>query len=173
VATVTARARAPAMACVGGLGRLGRTSAGDSLRCSAARGAVASKPLLGPWKVLRATRRLRECRKREFSTRMRSPLHWGGADASGRPCPTPGGPSGAVVGVLLRNYGFTDLPPSLPLPRSDPVTRISESSYRRSLTYSFESAFFIIHVCTCLTCMFLEVEWGGRAQGVSVNVASQ
>ena len=48
MATVTARARAPAMACVGGLGRLGRTSAGDSLRCSAARGAVASKPLLGP-----------------------------------------------------------------------------------------------------------------------------
>jgi hypothetical protein len=38
---------------------------------------------------------------------------------------------GAVLGVLLRNYGFTDLPPSLPLPRSDPVTRTSESSYRR------------------------------------------
>jgi hypothetical protein len=128
---VTARARAPAMACVDGLGRLGRTSAGDSLRCSAARGAVASKPLLGPWKVLRATRRLRECRKRKFSKRMRSPLHWGGADASGRPCPTPGGAICAVLVVLLRNYGFTDLPPSLPLPRSDPVTRIYESSYRR------------------------------------------
>ena len=40
---------------------------------------------------------------------------------------------GAVLGVLLRNYGFTDLPPSLPLPRSDPVTRISKSSYRRQL----------------------------------------
>ena len=39
---------------------------------------------------------------------------------------------GAVLGVLLRNYGFTDLPPSLPLPRSDPVTRISKSSYRRA-----------------------------------------
>ena len=38
---------------------------------------------------------------------------------------------GAVLGVQLRNYGFTDLPPSLPLPRSDPVTRIYESSYRR------------------------------------------
>ncbi len=40
----------------------------------------------------------------------------------------------AVLGVLLRNYGFTDLPPSLslPLPRSDPVTRICESSYRRA-----------------------------------------
>ena len=38
---------------------------------------------------------------------------------------------GAVLGVLLRNYGFTDLPPSLPLPRSDPVTRISESKRRR------------------------------------------
>ena len=39
---------------------------------------------------------------------------------------------GAVLGVRLRNYGFTDLPPSLPLPRSDPVTRIYESSYRRT-----------------------------------------
>ena len=29
----------------------------------------------------------------------------------------------AMAGVLLRNYGFTDLPPSLPL-LSDPVTRI-------------------------------------------------
>ena len=38
---------------------------------------------------------------------------------------------GAVLGVLLRNYGFTDLPPSLHVPRSDPVTRITESSYRR------------------------------------------
>ena len=44
------------------------------------------------------------------------------------------GAMGAVLGVLLRNYGFTDLPPSLPLPRSDPVTRISESSYRRPVT---------------------------------------
>jgi hypothetical protein len=43
---------------------------------------------------------------------------------------------GAVLGVLLRNYGFTDLPPSLPLPRSDPVTRISESSYRRTSRFS-------------------------------------
>ena len=33
------------------------------------------------------------------------------------------GPMGAVLGVLLRNYGFTDLPPSLPLPRSDPACR--------------------------------------------------
>ena len=41
---------------------------------------------------------------------------------------------GAVLGVLLRNYGFTDLPPSLPLPRSDPETRIYESSYRRRQT---------------------------------------
>ena len=81
----------PAMACVGGLGRLGRTSAGDSLRCSAARGAVASKPLLGPWKVLRATRRLRECRKRKFSTRMRSPLHWGGQMHPGDHAPPQGG----------------------------------------------------------------------------------
>ena len=37
---------------------------------------------------------------------------------------------GAVLGVLLRNYGFTDLPPSLPLPRSDPVTRNYESSLK-------------------------------------------
>jgi len=41
---------------------------------------------------------------------------------------------GAVLGVLLRNYGFTDLPPSLPLPRSDPVTRISESKRRRGVS---------------------------------------
>ena len=47
-----------------------------------------------------------------------------------------GGAMGAVLGVLLRNYGFTDLPPSLPLPRSDPVTRISESSYRRLPAYT-------------------------------------
>jgi len=79
-----------------------------------------------------ASRRERECRKRKFSRRMRSPFHWGGAEASGRPCPTPRGAMGAVLGVRLRNYGFTDLPPSLPLPRSDPVTRISESSYRRN-----------------------------------------
>jgi len=46
---------------------------------------------------------------------------------------------GAVLSVLLRNYGFTDLPPSLPLPRSDPVTRISESSYRRPRGESRES----------------------------------
>ena len=50
---------------------------------------------------------------------------------AGRQGPTPGGPMGAVLGVQLRNYGFTDLPLSLPLPRSDPVTRICESSYRR------------------------------------------
>jgi hypothetical protein len=56
----------------------------------------------------------------------------GGAEAFGRPCPTPGGAMGAVLGVPLRNYGFTDLPPSLPLPRSDPVTRIRKSSYRRN-----------------------------------------
>jgi hypothetical protein len=46
--------------------------------------------------------------------------------------PPQGGAMGAVLGVLLRNYGFTDLPPSLPPPRSDPVTRTSESSYRRN-----------------------------------------
>ena len=46
--------------------------------------------------------------------------------------PSQGGAIGAVSGVLI--YGFTkgDLPPcSLPLPRSDPATRIYESSYRR------------------------------------------
>ena len=49
----------------------------------------------------------------------------------GDKAPPLGGPMGAVLGVLLRNYGFTDLPPSLHVPRSDPVTRITESSYRR------------------------------------------
>ena len=44
----------------------------------------------------------------------------------GDKAPPLGGPMGAVLGVLLRNYGFTDLPPSLPLAaRSDPVTRIT------------------------------------------------
>ena len=131
MATVTVRARAPAMACVGGPGRLGSVSAGDLLRCSATRGAVASKPFLGPWTVHRASRRKRESRKRKFCTRKRSPLHCGGRGMPGDKAPPLGGPMGAVLGVLLRNYGFTDLPPSLPLPRSDPVTRISESSYRR------------------------------------------
>ena len=32
----------------------------------------------------------------------------------------------------LRNYGITDLPPSLPLPRADPVTRIRESKRGRN-----------------------------------------
>ena len=53
--------------------------------------------------------------------------------------PPQGGAMGAVLGVLLRNYGITDLPPSLPLPRSDPVTRISESSYRRVEVRGVES----------------------------------
>ena len=44
----------------------------------------------------------------------------------GDKAPPLGGPMGAVLGVLLRNYGFTDLTPSLPLAaRSDPVTRIT------------------------------------------------
>ena len=131
MATVTVRARAPAMACVGGPGRLGSVSAGDLLRCSATRGAVASKPFLVPWTVHRASRRKRESRKRKFCTRKRSPLHCGGRGIPGDKAPPLGGQMGAVLGVLLRNYGFTDLPPSLPLPRSDPETRIYESSYRR------------------------------------------
>ena len=81
--------------------------------------------------VHRASRRKRESRKRKFCTRKRSPLHCGGRGMPGDKAPPLGGPMGAVLGVLLRNYGFTDLPPSLPLPRSDPVTRICESSYRR------------------------------------------
>ena len=52
----------------------------------------------------------------------------------GDKAPPLGGAMGAVLGVLLRNYGFTDLPPSLPLPRSDPVTRIYKSSYRRHVS---------------------------------------
>jgi len=62
-----------------------------------------------------------EARKQVLHTTAVS-LAQGGADASGRPCPTPGGALGAVLGVQIRNYGFTDLPPSLPLPRSDPVS---------------------------------------------------
>ena len=37
-------------------------------------------------------------------------------------------------GRRLRIYGFTDLVPSLPLPRADPETRNCESSYRRPRT---------------------------------------
>jgi hypothetical protein len=59
-------------------------------------------------------RRKRESRKRKFSTRMRSPTHWGGRSLPGDHAPTQGGAMGAVLGVLIRNYGFTDLPPSLP-----------------------------------------------------------
>jgi len=84
-----------------------------------------------PWKV--CSERPTEARKPKTQVLQKNAvsLAQGGADASGRPCPTPGGALGAVLGVQLRNYGFTDLPPSLPLPRSDPVTRIYESSYRR------------------------------------------
>ena len=50
---------------------------------------------------------------------------------------------GAVLGVLLRNYGFTDLPPPLPLPRSDPVTRIRKSNYHRIATEDASRFFFV------------------------------
>ena len=36
----------------------------------------------------------------------------------------------------LRIYGFTDLPPSLPLPRADLQTRNSESNYRRIYSHN-------------------------------------
>jgi hypothetical protein len=56
----------------------------------------------------------------------------------GDPPPHRGGAMGAVWGVLLRNYGFTPLPPPpasaprSPLPRADPRSaRTYESSYRR------------------------------------------
>jgi hypothetical protein len=35
-----------------------------------------------------------------------------GRSMPGDLAPPQGGPMGAVLGVLLRNYGFTDLPPS-------------------------------------------------------------
>jgi hypothetical protein len=38
---------------------------------------------------------------------------------------------GGCNGRRLQIYGFTDLPPSLPLFSSTPFTRIRESSYRR------------------------------------------
>ena len=91
----------------------------------------AFSPLL--WCHGRCSERPTEARKpkTQVQHKMRSPTHWGGRSMPGDHAPTQGGAMGAVLGVLLRNYGFTDLPPSLPLPRSDPVTRISESSYRR------------------------------------------
>ena len=92
----------------------------------------AFSPLL--WCHGRCSERPKEARKpkTQVQHKMRSPTHWGGRSMPGDHAPTQGGAMGAVLGVLLRNYGFTDLPPSLPLPRSDPVTRISESSYRRA-----------------------------------------
>ena len=46
------------------------------------------------------------------------------------------GLGGVRNGFRLRIYGFTDLPPSLPLPPADPRTRIYKSSYRRMLGYT-------------------------------------
>ena len=43
--------------------------------------------------------------------------------------------TGPGNGRRLRIYGFTDLPPSLPLSPADPVTRIPESNYRRVAWY--------------------------------------
>ena len=90
----------------------------------------AFSPLL--WCHGRCSERPTEARKpkTQVQHKMRSPTHWGGRSMPGDHAPTQGGALGAVLGVLLRNYGFTDLPPSLPLPRSDPVTRIRKSSYR-------------------------------------------
>ena len=47
------------------------------------------------------------------------------------PCTTSYNLRGASNGRRLRIYGFTDLPPSLPLFSNTPVTRIIESNYRR------------------------------------------
>jgi hypothetical protein len=123
------------MACVGGPGRLGRSSAGDSLRCSATRGAVASKPLLGPRKVLRERTGARMPKTQVSQKRMRSPLLWGGQKHPGDHAPPRGGPWAPFWAF---GYVITDLriyPPPSPshAPRSDPVTRIYESSYRRGV----------------------------------------
>ena len=58
-----------------------------------------------------SVRRKRESRKRKFSTIMRSPQHTGGRSMPGDHAPPQGGATGAVLGVLLRIYGFTPLPP--------------------------------------------------------------
>ena len=79
-----------------------------------------------PWKVLRASDG--SAKAENASSAQNAVTHALGGQ---KHAPTQGGALGAVLGVLLRNYGFTDLPPSLPLPRSDPVTRIRKSSYRR------------------------------------------
>ncbi len=71
---------------------------------------------------------------------------------------------GAVLGVLIRNYGFTDLPPSLPLPRSDPVTRISESSYRRGFGLVCELELYGISTFDSES---FELELNGRAWDTS------
>ncbi len=86
-----------------------------------------------------SVRRKRESRKRKFSKRMQSPTHWGGRSMPGDHAPTQGGALGAVWGVLLRNYGFTDLPPSLPLPHAP--TRSRASANQDTAGYELSEAY--------------------------------
>ena len=75
-----------------------------------------------PWKVLRASDGSAKAENASLAQECDHPRTGGGRSMPGDHAPTQGGAMGAVLGVLLRNYGFTDLPPSLTLPRSDPVT---------------------------------------------------
>ena len=47
----------------------------------------------------------------------------------------------------LRIYGFTDLPPSLPLPRADLETRNNYSNYRRIGFGNRNDRYFVVQVC--------------------------
>jgi hypothetical protein len=101
------------MACVSGPGRLGRASAGDSLRCSATRGAVASKPLLWCHGVLRASDGSAKAENASLAKESGHP-RTGGAEACRATMPHPRGMRWAPFWVFC--YEITDLriypPPS-------------------------------------------------------------
>ena len=106
------------MACVGGPGRLGRASVGDSLRCSATRGA----DLLCRFEAFTGAMEGAPSVPTEARLPLTQVLHKNAVTLALRveacratTCPRPQeGALGAVWGVLLRNiriYGFTPLPP--------------------------------------------------------------
>ena len=80
------------------------------------------------WKVLRASDGSAKAENASLAQECGHP-RTGGAEACRATMPQPRGVQWAPFWAFC--YVITDLPPSLPLPRSDPVTRIRKSSYRR------------------------------------------
>ena len=68
---------------------------------------------------------------------------------------------GACNGRRLRIYGFTDLPPSLPLFLRTPETRIPKSSYRR--------IFFNTHLTRVSSWLWLPLGGSGLAPGAAFS----